>query len=153
MSKLVVRACAFAELSGAPNFAALTEEYAKESRLAGLPEPKAHIAGYLALEAAGVMQTVCAFLADELIGFAIALVVVLPHYSVPVASMESFFVAASRRRTGAGLALRRAVERIAHERGAVGLLISVAVGSRLANVMKRSRSYRETNRVFFKALA
>ncbi len=147
----VVRECSFAELSGAPNFGVLTAAYAAECALAGLPEPRAHIDLYLKLEAMGVMHTFCAYLDDELIGFAIALVSVIPHYSEIVATMESWFVAAEHRKSGAGMLLQRAVEDVAREKGALGLLISAPMHSQLANVMTARAAYRETNRVFFRA--
>jgi predicted acetyltransferase len=98
------------------------------------------------------MRTICAYVGTELVGFAIVLITIMPHYSAPVATMESFFVAARRRESGAGLALRRAVERISKAHGARGLLISAAVGSRLEKLLKKSRAFQESHHIFFKAL-
>ena len=98
------------------------------------------------------MQVFGAFVGSCFAGYAILLVTVLPHYSAPVATLESFFVSAMYRHTGAGLKLLRAAEAAARDKGAVGLLVSAPIGGQLAEVMARMRSYRETNRVFFRSL-
>lgn len=104
------------------------------------------------MDEAGIATVLLAFNDDILIGFAIVLVVVLPHYSVPVATMESLFVGAAYRNTGAGLKLLHATEEAVRAKGAVGLLVSAPKGGQLAEVLTRMRSYRETNRVFFRGL-
>ena len=71
---------------------------------------------------------------------------------MPLAVVESYFVASKHRKSGAGLALLREAERIASDRGAHALLVSAPHGGRLADVMPRV-GYRETNRVFFRSLA
>jgi GNAT superfamily N-acetyltransferase len=86
------------------------------------------------------------------IGFLTLICIPLPHYSVPVAVSESFFVASVHRATGAGLALIREAERIARGLGALGLLISAPAEGRLAAVLDAKPDYRPTNRVFFKGL-
>jgi GNAT superfamily N-acetyltransferase len=88
-----------------------------------------------------------------MVGFLVLLVSVVPHFGVTIATTESFFVARAARKSGAGLMLRNEAERIARGIGAVGLFISAPVGSRLAEVMGKTKGWRETNRVFFRGLA
>ncbi|MBS0323588.1 MAG: GNAT family N-acetyltransferase [Proteobacteria bacterium] len=153
MDTVTVRPCLYAELEGQPNFVELVAEYARESSIVELPEHKPHSEMYRAMEHVGVMQVLCAFQGDVVVGFAILLVTVLPHYSVPAATMESLFVGAAYRHSGAGFKLLRAAEEVARAKGAVGLLVSAPKGGQLAEVLTRMRSYRETNRVFFRGLS
>lgn len=152
MDTVTIRPCLYSEMESQPNFIELVAEYARESSITDLPEHKPHGEMYRAMERVGVMQVLCAFQGDLMVGFAILLVTVLPHYSVPAATMESLFVGAAYRNTGAGLKLLHAAEEAARVKGAVGLLVSAPKGGQLAEVMSRLRSYRETNRVFFRAL-
>ena len=142
-----------AAIVGAPEFPALAAEYAAECAIAGLPPPTAKMKTYRQLEAAGMLQIFAAFDdAGGLIGLITVLAPVLPHYSVPVAVSESFFVARAHRRTGAGLALLRAAEDLARELGSPGLLVSAPFEGDLFRVLPR-RGYAETNRVFFKKVS
>jgi GNAT superfamily N-acetyltransferase len=104
------------------------------------------------LEQVGTAHTIGAFREDDLVGFIIVLVAVLPHFGRRVASTESFFVAQSERKSGAGLQLLREAERLARELGAVGFFVSAPIGSRLASVMPRAR-YREASTIFFRSFA
>lgn len=148
---MLIQQCTFADLVAAPAFAKLADEHATESVRVGLPV-NLHTPGYEALEASGMSTLFAAYHEGELVGFANVLVAVMPHYSEPLATIESIFVASAHRNTGAGTALLRAVEHVAREKGAAGLLVSAPIGGRLADVMGRKRDYRETNRVFYRAL-
>lgn len=146
-----IRRSRFAELESAANFAEQTAEYAAESAIEGLPPPAAHFQTYRMMEAAGAMHVLGAYRGADLIGFIILLVSMNPHYGLPLAVTESFFVAHIDRKSGAGLKLLRAAEDLAAKLGAQGLLVSAPAGGRLADVMPGA-GYRETNRVFFRSL-
>lgn len=148
----MIVAMSFADLETAPTFPALLKEYAAECAIPGLPPPKANLETYRDLEAKGLLHVLAAVEADELVGFLILLVPVLPHYSVGVAVSESFFVAKAHRGTGAGLALLRAAEQRAKAVGSPGLLVSAPFQGDLFKVLPRV-GYAETNRVFFKAVS
>lgn len=150
---LEVRKSSYSEASADPDFEVLVTAYAIESSIAGLPTPKGNMDSYIALENAGLMYSYCAYLDDKMIGFANALVVVMPHYGEKIATMESWFVAEEFRYTGVGLQLKKQIEATVKEAGAVGILVSTPVDSTLALVMERQKSYVESHRVFFKALA
>ena len=143
-----IRTVTCKELSAEPGFSALLQEYAEECALDGLPVTVSEDI-YYKMEESGLITLIAAFDADDLLGYVSVLVTVLPKYSLPVASTESFFVAAKHRHTGAGLRLLRAAEKLAVAKGAVGMLVSAPSGSRLAEVAPRS-GYEESNRVFFK---
>lgn len=150
---LEIRKSSYLEASADPDFAGLVSAYAIESSIAGLPTPKGNMDSYIALENAGLMISYCAYINDKLIGFANALVVVMPHYGEKIATMESWFVSEDYRATGAGLRLRSAIEKSVKALGAIGILISAPIGGKLESVMVRTATYRETHSVFFKALA
>lgn len=85
----------------------------------------------------------------ELIGFITVVAPVLPHYSVPVAVVESFFVAAAHRYGGPGLRLLVSAEKQATEVGSPGLLVCAPFRGRLHELLPKC-GYVETNRIFFK---
>jgi len=134
-----------------PNFTALLDEYAEESAISGMPAPNCQTEMYRTLEGLGVFHVLASFKDDEMTGFLSLMVSVLPHYGVPVATTESFFVAKAHRKGGAGLRLLRGGERVAKSLGAVGLLVSTPFGGKLSKIMPRV-GYRESNRVFFRSL-
>jgi GNAT superfamily N-acetyltransferase len=151
--KTIVRPCSFGELEKAPNIADLVAEYAAESATAGLGPVNPQWRMYEAMEAAGMARLLCAYQDGVLVGSLVLLVSVVPHFGVPIASTESFFVTAAARKNGAGPMLQREAERMARDMGAVGFFISAPTGSRLAEVMSKAKGWRETNRVFFRELA
>lgn len=147
-----VRLCAFSELANSPQRDVLLAEYADECRILGLPHPNAHVPTYEALNNSGIMYTILARVGDELVGFALLLINIVPHYGVPIACTESLFVRPSYRRTGAGMQLLHMVETVAEEQGAHGLLVSTPHNGQLARVMNALSRFRETNVVYFKAI-
>lgn len=148
-----VRVGTFEDITAEPEFNALAAEYADECAIAGLPRPNYNRDIYQLLEAQGFMYPLGVYEQDKLIGFAAVLVVLNPHYSQKLANTESFFIGQAHRKTGAGLALKRKIEEVARETGAIGLLICAPTNSKLAAVMEKNKHYHETNRVFFKSLA
>ena len=140
------------EFFSAPNVDAVLGAYAQESSIVGLTRPRADKATYLKLAAANMFDAIGAFDGDDLLGFIVTLTTPLPHYSEKVASVESFFVLKEYRRLGLGAKLMSAAKVAATAKGAKGLLISAPIGSQLAAVLEKSKSFRETNRVFFTPL-
>lgn len=148
-----IRPCTVAELAAAPNLAELLAEYARESSLPELGPTSAQIETYRKLEATGMFHPIGAFEGDELCGFILPIVVVLPHYGVLAATVESFFVPYSLRPTGIGLRLLALAEAKARELGAKALLLSAPVAGALDAVLERMRPYRHSNNVWVRALA
>lgn len=149
---VIIRQASIAELEHAPHIEALLEEYAQESAINGLPNPRANIETYKALEKSGHLQIIGAFIYDYLIGYMTVLCSELPHYSERAAIVESFFVMKEHRKTGAGLKLLDAGETRAKSCNTTGILISAPIGGILAEVLPH-RNYTETNRVFFKSFS
>lgn len=148
---LVIKNCTVVEIESAPNITEILEEYAAESAIKGLPHPFAKVETYKHLENTKSIFIIGAFLDDIFIGYIIMLSPILPHYSVRVAVVESFFVAKEYRKTGAGLKLLHEAEKQATEVAARGILISAPFGGNLAEVLPHV-GYEETNRVFFRRL-
>jgi GNAT superfamily N-acetyltransferase len=140
------------EIEAAPNFAELIAEYASESAIEGMPSPAGRLDIYRHLEKGGMLHVFSAIDDGRLIGFISVLAPVLPHYGVPVAVSESFFVAKAHRCTLAGLRLLRAAEDKARELGSPGLLVSAPFEGKLFHVLPRI-GYTETNRIFFKKVS
>lgn len=144
----------FDELASAASFDALCAEYATESgRMAELGEHHVDANAYRAMEAAGVAQCIGAWdvgaYREELLGFGVVTLSVLPHYSKLVGCLVSFFLTASARKSGAGTQIREAAEHITQARGGLGLMISAPAESRLEVILPRI-GYRATNRLYFK---
>src|SRR5690606_9497097 len=83
-----------------------------------------------------------------LVGFIVLLTSMNPHYSVVLGAVESFFVAAAHRKSGAGVKLLREARRAAKDRGAVGLLVSAPFGAELSVLLKSSERLDLPNYVF-----
>lgn len=139
-------------LSGSPGFVGLLQDYAKESSIDGMPEYRPHYDMYRAMESSGFFHMFGAFDGEELIGFLTMLTTTLPHYSVNAGTVESFYVAESKRNTGAGMALLKAAEEFAKVAGCVALLVSAPCNSRLSQIMPRV-GYRRANEIFFRSIA
>ena len=144
---LTVARSSIAAIAGAAEFAALAAEYAAEAAIDGLPPPAAKMETYRQLEAVGVLRAFSARLDGYLVGFITVLTPVLPHYGVPIAVSESFFVAATHRRTGAGLRLLQAAEDEARALGSPGLLVSAPFGGRPVRDPAASRLRRDQSRL------
>lgn len=148
-----IRRCTIRELEATPNLAAVLAEYARESRMAELGEPRAQVETYRHLEATGMFHPIGAFDGDRLAGFILPIVIVLPHYGVVAATIESIFVPATERKKGIGLRLLDAARTLARELGSKGMLVSAPAGGRLDKVLSRSKRFRHSNNVYIEALA
>ena len=146
-----IRPLSFAAAHSNPRFAALLEEYAAESAIDGLPKPHCQVEAYQKMEDLGMLHVLGAFRDGELCGFLSMLVTVLPHYGVPVATTESFFVGLEHRKSGAGLMLLRQAQRLAKSLDAVAMIVTAASGRRLAEVLDKT-GYVESHRLFFRSL-
>ncbi len=149
---MAIRPVAFAEILGAPNAPELLAEYAAECALPelGAIEPQAEM--YAVMEESGAFQCFGVYRDGQLSGFASALVYVVPHYGKRIATVESLFVAAASRRTGAGTKLMSAIEEHARERGCVAILYSAPAASQFESLLKMLTPYRHSNTVFLRSL-
>jgi hypothetical protein len=94
-----VRRAAFATLADNPEFDAITELYALESKIEGMPPCDWKRETYQHMEDIGLMKTMIA--SDDngqVIGFMLMLVTVLPHYNAICATTESIFVLPDHRK-------------------------------------------------------
>lgn len=146
-----IREVAVRTIHDDPAFAGLISEYIEESSLAGMPAPRWDVDTYLQMEDVGFLHPLGAYHGEDLIGFMLLLVSVLPHYGVPVATSESYFVARQYRSTGAGLRLLREAEKLAASLGAVGILVGAPIGGKLNAVLSKTE-YKPTNTVYFRSL-
>lgn len=147
----MIRLATVNEIAADPRFHDLMREYAAESAITGIELGEPRIDIYQSLEAAGALTILASYDNDELSGFLCLLISILPHFNVKMATTESYFVAKDKRHTGAGLALLREAEKLAHEKDAAGILISAPIGGRLDKILESVDTYRETNRVFFRS--
>ena len=152
MGTLEIRHIAVDALRDAPGIKSLLREYARECAIDGLPKPDPEWLTYARLEHHGALQVLGAFVDDQLAGFCTVLVSLNPHYSVLLGVTESLFVGAHFRGTGAGMALLRAAERNAKERGAAAMLVSAPINGDLRRVLIGSKFYKATNMTFTRSL-
>lgn len=130
----------------------MLNEYAEESAINGMPRPDPCVEMYQMLERSGALHTFGAFADGRIVGYLTMICNVLPHYSRITAVTESFFVMKVYRNKGLGIKLLKMAEKEAKAMGAVGFLISAPYGGKLSQVMKKSKTYRQTNEVFFRGL-
>lgn len=147
-----IRKLSFDEVSAYPEFEAMAQAYADESKIDEMPPHCVNGPAYRAMEQAGIYHIIGAIDEDKLIGLVAVLVTFVPHYSVKVASTESYFVGEAYRKGGLGLKLLKAAEALAKEHGAVNLFVNAPMGSRLVQVMPRI-GYRECQRIFCRRLS
>lgn len=147
---LEVRKAFLSSLRNLPETDALLKEYADESAIKDLPHPNEKMPTYYLLEDSGVLHSYGAFVHGLLVGFIVMLASELPHYGLDIATIESFFVTKSARRTGAGIKLLHASEAQAKELGCKGVLLTAPVESQLAAYLNIRKDYKPTNVVFFK---
>jgi GNAT superfamily N-acetyltransferase len=138
-----------AELETSPNFAELLAEYGEECAIDGIGMPDPQFETYRQLEQAGIVHLLGAWDRDELVGFLILVVTVLPHYGKKVACTESFFVSKSVRTKGFGLHLLIDAECLAKRLEAVGLLVSAPSGG-VFDQMLGQFGYKQTNNIYFR---
>lgn len=148
---VVIRECPADELATASNFDALCTAYAAESGIPELGTANVDIPMYRSMEAVGMGCCIGAWDGNELVGFGVLTLSVLPHFSKRIGCLISFFVASGARKGGTGTRIRHLAEAIATERGAVGMMISAPSESRLDVILPRI-GYRATNRLYFKSL-
>jgi|DEB0MinimDraft_4_1074332.scaffolds.fasta_scaffold02103_5 GNAT superfamily N-acetyltransferase len=145
-----IRCVTLDDLCSHPSFSDMLREYEQECALGGLPANFCETS-YRELESNGLINILAAYNGDQLLGFLSLMITILPKYTLPIASSESFFVSPKHRKTGAGLRLLKTAEYLATERGAVGMLMSAPTGSRLESVAV-GVGYAPSNTVFFKEL-
>lgn len=134
-----------------PNIAELWELYAEESKIKGLPPHNPQRQMYEAMENMGILHIWGAYDDGKLVGFVVLLVNIVPHYSVAMSTLESFFVHRYYRKGGTGSKLLQAAEAKAKELGAFCMLVSAPTGGRLEKAMPMF-GYRHTNTTFMKEL-
>lgn len=140
-----------ADLMADPDILALIAEYEAEAKSPELPAAQAQWDQYEALEQGGMLDIIAAREGGKLIGFVSLLRANLPHYGGIVSVVESLFVTAGRRRTGAGRALIKAAEAVAAHY-ATTVLFTARAGSALEVVLPRL-GYRHSNTVFVRKIA
>jgi hypothetical protein len=148
--RTVIRKCMAAEIFDHPRGPGLIAEYAAEcgNALIGKPAPRKDM--YQNLEASGLGQCFAAYEDEQLVGFAMVLVCVVPHFGLALANAESLFVT---REASCGGQLMRTLDDYATDRGCVTIFYTAPVGSRLARLLFLcADQYTNTNHVFAKRL-
>jgi len=130
---------------------ALLAEYEAECSIPALGRPEPQWEMYHRMQAAGLMQAFAVYVDDAMVGFASVLVSVLPHYGFCAATVESLFVAAAQRGTGAGTRLMAAVEEYARLAGCKLILYGAPAGGQLEALL--GKRYTRTSSMYCKPLA
>lgn len=146
-----IRPCKVEDIRNATGIDSLLGGYADESSISEIGNYFPNWETYVAMEDAGILHVIGVFNGDTIVGFASVLITELPHYSRVVATTESFYVDLNHRKSGTGQSLLRVIEALAIDLGASTLLVSAPHNGRLEKLLPH-KGYRETNRVFTKAL-
>lgn len=146
-----IRKLTVEEYYAEPNIAELWKLYAEEAKVDGLPPHNPQRQMYEAMESMNILHTWGAYDDGRLIGFVALLVNMVPHYGLPIGTLESFFVHRYYRKGGTGINLLRTAEAHAKELGAVGMFVSAPAGGKLEKAMPMW-GYRHTNTTFMKEL-
>jgi len=155
----VIRQCRAREIFENPRGQALIDEYSAECANALLGKPAPSLDYYENLEAAGIGQCFAAYqslpwdpIGDQrLVGFAMVLIAVVPHFSLALGNYESVFVSKD---ASCGGQLMDAVEQYAKECGCRYFFVTAPLGSRLARLcFMCADEYLHTNHVFMKCLS
>jgi hypothetical protein len=142
-----IRLVRYSDILGAPNAAELIEEYGKECMVQ--VNPQAEI--YARMEDSGALQCFGVYDDQDLVGFASVLTAVMPHSGIRIGTVESIFVSAGKRPSGASLMVT--LEKYAKAAGCAMLLYSARVGSRLEWILSQRRECRHTHAVFARGFA
>lgn len=129
-----------------PDIEALVAEYRAEASSPELPAATPQWGQYAAWERAGEFELIAARQAGRLIGLVTVLRSNLPHYGGPICVVESIFVSAKKRRTGAGRALIKAAQATAAYHG-MALIFTARAGSALEAILPHM-GCRHSNTVF-----
>ncbi|MDZ7789724.1 MAG: GNAT family N-acetyltransferase [Xanthomonadales bacterium] len=146
-----IRPCRVADIEQAPNIDALVSAYVEEAGVPEMGPGNPQWGQYHELEAAGVLHCFAAWDDETLVGMCFVLISSVPHFGIPFASLETFFVAKTHRAGGAGLRLLRAAEDLARSHGLKHVMATAPAESALSVVLPR-RGYRESNRVYLRVL-
>ena len=146
----MIAKCKAAEIFGDPASEALLEEYAEECAIALVGKPAPRLDMYEGMERSGFGQCFAVRQDGKLVGFAMVLICVVPHYDLCLANVESLFVA---RGAQGGRALMSTLNEYAKESGCTSIFYTAPVGSRLARLLFLcADDYVNTNHVFCRRL-
>lgn len=146
-----IKQVTLSELIETPGFLDLVQLYEEESRNSSLPPCNPDYQQYTNLENLGAASFFKAEHNSELIGFSVLIVSPVPHYSALFGVLESLFVHATKRKTGAGLKLIRAAEKVAKSKGCLAVGVSAPVNGVLSAVLNSSK-YTLSNLMYLKVL-
>lgn len=150
---VAIRPISYAEILQAPNAQELINGYAAECSLPEIGECCPQSDTYQMLEESGVLQAFGVYSAfGWMIGFAVVLVSILPHYSKRVASLESIYVDPEHRDHSVGKSLMLTVEQFADDMDCEAVLYSAPVGTRFDRYLSLCSDYRHSNNVYCRRL-
>lgn len=130
----------------------LLVEYAAECSIPELGPFNPQPAIYEAMDKSGMMECFAAFHVEQIVGFAVLLTTILPHYGRKAGTVESLFVSVASRPLGTGLQLLAAVEEYARDAGCIVIFYIAPTGSQLERLLMARKAYRRTNGVFMRVL-
>jgi GNAT superfamily N-acetyltransferase len=136
---------AYATIMDDPAFPPLLNAYTAECLV---PDAEPQRAIYEGMERAGAIKCFGAYADGLLIGFASVLTAVMPHDGHCVATIESLFVGAEYRDTGAGNLLLAACRGIAVTAKCRLIHYNARIGSRLDKVLSRRAGCNLTHNVY-----
>ena len=131
----------------APETLGLVERYREECAKPPFDDSVPDLRAYEAMEAVGAYGIAVLKKDGKAIGFVGVTVYTTPHFSLPVASIESIFLDIEHRKGANGLRLINWAKWFARGKGAVGLTFTAVEGTRLERLALRIA--RKTSHNFF----
>lgn len=130
-----------------PETIALVDRYREECAKPPFDNSVPDLRAYEAMETVGAYGIAVLKKEGKAIGFVGVTVYTTPHFSLPVASIESIFLDVEHRKGANGLRLLNWAKWFARGKGAVGLTLTAVEGTRLEQLALRIA--RKTSHNFF----
>lgn len=150
-----IRACAVDEIFDSPDFSELADLYRAEcQRNHDLPPGAPDRDTYLALDRAGLLIALGAYVGAELHGFAAVVKTPALHHSAATATIDTIYMRASSSGLScSGYRLIAAAELAAREKwGVPGVYASAPTAGRLEKILPRL-GYAATNTIFYRSFS
>lgn len=147
-----IKNISISELFDNDNASELFSLYSKESQseLVSIQQAPDR-AIYEQLEETGTLDTVAVVPSDDttkIVGFAVMITTVMPHYSQLGSTIESLYIHPDYRKGNIFKSMLERIKDIAVSKGSFNLFLSAPVGSRLDTIASRSSSLCNTHKMY-----
>ena len=129
-----IRKIKIEEILYSPDGREMFLNYALDSKNSLTPDVNLDNDMYVKFEEVGALDCVGAYDGDKLVGFITGITSIIPHYSKPATTIESFYVVKQYRKGGTGKKLLEELTEFAKQRGSTNIFMTALIGSDLEKV-------------------